>query len=190
MIRREQGFTLTEMLVAMSLFGVLAAAGSLLLSSSIRHSSEVQERVLLQTEVRGAVEGVVRDLRQAYTGDDTSALESIGPSEITFLSPDRAEPFHLRRISYRVTGDELQRAIAVSTNTDGPPWVIPALENWTTQAARLVEPNVFTYQDETGAATADPAAVRTVVITVVAATRTAPDRRLTYQTVVHLRATR
>ena len=188
--RRQAGFTLVEVLVAMALLMVVVAAGSLLLSSAIRHSSDVQERILLQTEARAAVAGVVRGLRQAYTGDTTPALESIGESEITFLSPDAAEPLRVRRIAYRLAGDERQRAMAVSTNVDGPPWNMSELGPWTTLARGIVDPVVFRYQDAGGQPTTDSAAVRSVVVTLAVAARTSPRRRLTYRTTAYLRATR
>ncbi len=188
--RKSTGFTLVELLVAMVLLAVLLGSFSLLFSSAIRHSTDVQERVLLQTEARAAVDRLVRDLRQAYTGDASPPLETIGASAITFLSPDRAEPFHLRRIAYRVNGDKLERAMALSTDVDGPPWQFPALGTWAAQASGLVDSAVFAYRDKNGAATADPAAVHTVLVTLAVASRTSPARRLTYSTNVEVRATR
>jgi prepilin-type N-terminal cleavage/methylation domain-containing protein len=187
---REGGFTLTEMLVTMTFLGVLFAAFALVVGSGLRHSKQVEESSTLQTEVRAAIDHLARDLRQAYTGDDAAfPIESISGTQITFLSPDRAEPFHLRRISYRLQNGELQRAEAVSSDTDGPPWSIPALGSWSTQAGSIRNSTLFTYLDEDGAATATASDVRTINMTVAVATLAEPARQSTYQTSVTLRTT-
>jgi len=105
----------------MAVLSVAFAAFAALLGVLIRHSGETQERSTLQTEARAAIDRLVQDLRQANTGDAGTPILSLGSSQITFLSPDRATPFRLRQIAYRVSGDRLERAMAVSTNTGGPP---------------------------------------------------------------------
>jgi prepilin-type N-terminal cleavage/methylation domain-containing protein len=188
-VRREDGFTLMEMLVAMALLGVLFAALALAVGSAIRHSSEVEEESTLQTETRAAIDRFAQDLRQAYTGEeDVAPIESIGSTQITFLSPDRATPFHLRRVSYRLSSGVFERAEAVSTDTDGAPWSIPALGGWAKQVGSVVNTTVFTYLDEGGLPTNDPAAVRTVNVTLTVATPASPNRQSTYQTSVTVRS--
>jgi len=187
---REHGFTLVEMLVTITFIGVLFAAFALVVGSGLRHSKQVEEESTLQTEVRGAIDRLSQDLRQAYTGEDgVVAIESISPTQITFLSPDRSTPVRLRRISYRLSSGTLERALAVSTDNDGPPWSIPALSGWATEAGSIVNSSLFTYFDAAGAVTADPAEVRTISVTVVVATLAQPARQSTYETSVTLRAT-
>jgi prepilin-type N-terminal cleavage/methylation domain-containing protein len=187
---REHGFTLIEMLVTIVFVGVLFAAFALVVGSGLRHGKQVEEESTLQTEVRGAVDRFSQDLRQAYTGEDgVVAIESISPTQITFLSPDRSTPFRLRRISYRLQNGTLQRALAVSSNTDGPPWVIPGLSGWANEAGSIVSSSLFTYFDAAGVETNDPAEVRTINVTVVVATAAQPTRQSTYETSVTLRAT-
>jgi prepilin-type N-terminal cleavage/methylation domain-containing protein len=187
---RERGFTLIEMLVTIVFVGVLFAAFALVVGSGLRHGKQVEEESTLQTEVRGAIDRLSADLRQAYTGEDgVIAIESISPTQITFLSPDRSTPFRLRRISYRLQNGTLQRALAVSSDTDGPPWVIPGLSGWANEAGSIVNSSLFTYLDAAGAATNDPAEVRTINVTVVVATVAQPTRQSTYETSVTLRAT-
>ena len=95
---------------------------------------------------------------------------------------------HLRRISYQVTGGQLQRALATSTNTAAP-WSIPALSAWSTVARSIVTTGtpVFTYFDATGPRRRVAANVRTVRIRVTVATPTTPTRQFTYETRVALR---
>ncbi|MCC6223489.1 MAG: prepilin-type N-terminal cleavage/methylation domain-containing protein [Thermoleophilia bacterium] len=185
---RRGGFTLIELLVSMVFIGMLVAAASMLFTSALRHNDEVMEESTIQTEVRAAIDTLAGELRQAYTGDDLVApIESIGSTGLTFLSPDRASPFHLRRISYRVTDGTLERAVAVSSDTDGPPWSVPALGEWAPVVRSVSNTTLFAYLDESGAATTDPAAVHTVAITVSVRPTTSGGREFTYQTSVTLR---
>jgi prepilin-type N-terminal cleavage/methylation domain-containing protein len=186
--RGQSGFTLTEMLVAMIFIGVLFAVFATVVSSTIRHNDEIEEQTVLQAEARGAIDQIAQDLRAAYTGDDTVApIESLSATQITFLSPDRKTPMHLRRVSYRLSGGTLQRRQAISSDTDGAPWVIPTLPSWGTRVQRVVNSTVFTYYDEDGVVTNVPANVATVGITVTVATATSSTRQFTYQSSVSLR---
>jgi type II secretory pathway component PulJ len=188
---RQGGFTLTEMLVSMIFIGIMFAMFALVVSSTLRHDDEVREESTLQAETRGAIDQLAQDLRSAYSGDDSVApIESIGASTITFLSPNRQEPFSLRRIEYRLNGGVLQRRMATSTDTDGYPWTIPALPStWDSRVKWIVNSTLFTYLDTDGLATSNPADVARVTITVKVATPTAPTRQFTYTTSVTLRAT-
>lgn len=188
-LRRESGFTLIEMLSAMAVLGLLAAAVSVALSSMIRHSDEVEDRTALQGEVRFTLDRLAVDLRQAYSGvDGVSPIEAVSSTGLTFLSPDRAEPFHLRRISYRLSGGAIERATATSTDTDGAPWSIPALGSWVKQVESVTNAAPFSYFDANGAATTNPAEVATVTIDLVVATNSSPTRTLRYSTSVTVRS--
>ena len=183
----EGGYTLIEMLVSMIFIGMLFAAFSLVLTSTLHHNDEVTAESTAKTELRTSIDGLANELRQAYSGDTTSPIESVSGTQITFLSPDRATPFHLRRISYRLSSGSFQRAIAISTDTDGAPWTIPALGAWATQVKSVVNGTVFTYLDASGAVTATPASVRTVNVTLTVSTTTSQGRQFTYSTSVTLR---
>jgi prepilin-type N-terminal cleavage/methylation domain-containing protein len=185
--RRQSGFTLVELVISMALIGIIFAVYSVTMSSTIHTSAEVQEDAVLQGEVRAAVDALAKDLRQAYTGNGSPALETMTASQIQFLSPDRATPFHLRRINYRVTSGRLERAAVASTNTGLPPWTFPALGAYSRQVGSVVSTNVFTYYDGDGTVTATPADVAGVTIRVVVALPQSPTRQFTYATSVALR---
>lgn len=188
--QRQDGFTLIELLEAMVLLTVLIALAATVLISIVRQGGEVQEQSVLQTEVRAGVDRLAQDLRQAYSDAGAPAIETAGSTNLQFLSPDRAEPFHMRRIAYRMSAGRLERALATSTNTDGPPWSFPALGGWQSQsAAAFVNPVVFKYFDSAGLETAVRADVRSVGVTVVAELATTPGRRFTYETTVTMRPT-
>jgi prepilin-type N-terminal cleavage/methylation domain-containing protein len=188
--RRDQdGFTVIELVISMVLIGTIFTIFAVTMSSTIRNSSEVQEDAVLQGEVRATVEAIARDLRQAYTGSGTPALETMTATQIQFLSPDRQTPFHLRRINYKLSGKSIQRASATSTNTGQPPWTFPALPAYTKQVGSVVNSAVFAYYNS-----ADPpqqttvaADVASVTIKVVVATPQSPNRQFTYATSVALR---
>ena len=195
-IRADQrGFTLIELLAAMGVFGIILATFAMVMSSAIRHSGEVEQQSNLQHEARTAITAMAQDLRQVYDGDDnlaTSPIQSIFANQITFLTPDRQLPFHLRRVTYRLQGTNLERAFLTSTDTDGSPWsgisaaptafrtVVPNIVNTGTQP-------VFRYLDANGAVTASPTAISTIELQIVVATKTAPSQKYTYQSSVTVR---
>ena len=189
-LRAEGGFTLIEMLTSIAVLGFLFAMFSTVMSSSVRHGGDIQERAVLQTEVRAAVDTLVADLRQSTIAGDTTLarVSTATATQLTFLSPDRATPMRLRRISYQVSGGQLQRALSTSTNTAAP-WTLPALSAWAPVARSIVTTGtpVFAYYDANGAATTVAANVRTVRIRVSVAPYSSTDRLLTYDTRVALR---
>jgi prepilin-type N-terminal cleavage/methylation domain-containing protein len=183
----RDGFTLIEIVISMVMIGIIFAIFSITMSSTIHTSSDVEEDSALQGEARAAVEGIARDLRQTYTGNGSPGIESMSASAIQFLSPDRQTPFHLRRISYRLTGQTLERASATSTNTGAPPWTFPNLSGYVAQVGSVVSSSIFRYYDANGAVTSAPADVAGVTIALTVATAQAPGRQFTYATSVAMR---
>jgi prepilin-type N-terminal cleavage/methylation domain-containing protein len=176
----QDGFTAIEMLISMMLMGFVFAAFSLVISSTLTHSAQITSESVIQTQARAAVAQLSRDLRQAFPPSTTATSPFVttagvmSPTSITFYSPDETysggspATFHLREISYQLTGGQLQRRFAVATNTNGPPWTMPAFSAWVTQLSGIVNTDIFTYYDGSNppVTTTDPAAVRTAVIKV------------------------
>jgi prepilin-type N-terminal cleavage/methylation domain-containing protein len=188
-LRRDDGFTIVEMLSAMTVFSIVLASFSMVLSSAIRHSSDIEEQSNLQVETRAAITSLTQDLRQVYDGDGnvaTSPIESISATQVTFLTPDRAVPFHLRRVSYRLSGGELQRAVAISTDTDGAPWSIPALGPYRKLVGSVVA-SPFAFKKADGTTATTPIDVKTIDINLRVAPKTSPTRQITYKTSVTVR---
>lgn len=182
---------MTELVVAMGILSIVLAMAFNFFALAIRHSSELNERTHVQTESRLAVDQLVRELRQAYSGSEVAALETMTPGSISFLSPDSADPYHLRRISYRATGSALERSATVSTDTDGAPWVFPEPGPYVTVLRSVRNTTVFAYRDDAGIETAAPAAVRTIQVTLELDPNPAQaPAAQTYRTTVNLRATR
>jgi prepilin-type N-terminal cleavage/methylation domain-containing protein len=188
----ERGFTLTELLVVLIFLSMIATAFSMLFSSTVRHNSEITEQSVTQGELRSAVDRMMGEIRQAYIGDGSSPITSVGSSQLTFTYPDKQTPFHLVRVSYRVSGGNLQRAFEVSTNTGGPPWtwaVGGTPTNWATYVPNVTSATPFSYYDITGAVTATPANVRSVDADLTIATKIGNGRTYTYSTSVSTRTT-
>lgn len=188
MMRDERGFTLPELLVAMTLLAiVLGAFGQMLITSS-KTSNRVEEQAALQAEVRASVDRLTTDFRQATTAGAASPVESVSSTAFTFDSPDRATPFRLRRISYRVVNGQLERSTTLSNNTDGPPWFwsgTPA--TWTPELTSITNASPFTFYDSSGAATTTLSAVHSMRVTLTVAPLQAQGGQNTYSALVTIR---
>ena len=203
-LRRDHGFTLIEMVAAMAVLGILLAALAAGMSLTVTQSSQIQDETTLETEARAVMDEMVRELRQAYTGDTTSPILTATPTTIEFLSPDAATPFHNRRIAYRLTGGHIDRALTTSTNTGSPPWTgfawssfagIPAAA-WWTRIPQVTSTTLFTYYGTSLdpvtqrpvllTAPVDPTQIGQIDITVTLATKTG-GHVFTYRTSASLR---
>jgi prepilin-type N-terminal cleavage/methylation domain-containing protein len=192
--RDRRGFTLVEMLVGMAVLGIVLASMASLLSAIYNTGTQTIEASTLQDEARSAVDLLVADLRQAYTGDSaTSLVASISSTAITFYSPDRQQPFHLRKIAYQQSGTTLQRAYVTSTDTDGTPWLgLTTLGGWQNVASSLVaNPGgtpLFSYRKEDGTTATAADDVARVIVTVTVKQPGSRNKASTYQSSADLRA--
>ena len=185
---REEGFTLVELLASMIVMGLLFAAFSTMFGSAIHHDAQIEGETLFQTEARAAVDRLARDLRQASTNDSSTArIVTMTASALTFYSPDAVTPYHLREISYRVASGELDRQIAISANTGGPPWTMGSFSTWAEQVGSVANTSAFTYLDSSGIVTTSAASVSAIVISLTLATVVSSTRQFTYSTSVTLR---
>jgi prepilin-type N-terminal cleavage/methylation domain-containing protein len=189
--RRDGGFTLVEVMVATAILGVVLALVFSALNGGVRQAADAQNRAVVEADVRVTADSFVRDLRQANTGDPSlNRIESMSATQITFYSPDRQTPFHLRKISYELNGTDLQRSTTVSTDTDGFPWVFGTTGTYITQLQYVRNTTVFAYRDADGNATTDPTAVSVVdlILSVDQDTTTSPAA-YAYSTTVQIRGT-
>jgi prepilin-type N-terminal cleavage/methylation domain-containing protein len=156
-LRHAAGFTVAEMLVALAVIGITIPALAIFVSTSYIHSSRTIGQSALQAEGRAAVDTLVADLRQAYYGDAvTSPIVSMSTTALTFYTPDRSQPFRLRKVAYQLSSGNLQRAFVTSTDTDGAPWQgLATLGPWRTQLKNVTSTAIFSYQDIDGVAITD-----------------------------------
>jgi type II secretory pathway pseudopilin PulG len=168
LVRNERGFTLTELLVVLPMLVVLLGGFVVTMTTLMRVSDRTQEAATLQTEARAAITSLAADVRGAFVGDGSSPVVSADGTSITFYSPDRspttvsgstATSFHLRRISYRIAGGELQRQVTTSINTfpGAPPWTWPtATGPWVDVLGSVADGSGFSYYTAAGAQAAPP----------------------------------
>jgi prepilin-type N-terminal cleavage/methylation domain-containing protein len=185
----EGGYTVPELLVCMAILGIVLTGFSQVLMSTSKTSNRVTEQALLQNEVRVVVDRLTTDLRSATNANGTSPVESLSSTTLQFVSPDTGTPFHLRRIAYRLVSGQLDRSQTYSTDTDGWPWVWPATPGpYYQQLDSITNAAVFTYYDDSGAQTTDPAAVRSVRVSVTVAPKQAQGGSAAYSALVSIRA--
>jgi prepilin-type N-terminal cleavage/methylation domain-containing protein len=200
----EAGFTLLELLVALMVLVIgVTVAWAALMTTTTKTTARVQELSDLQTEVRGVVDRLAADLRQAQcdttTTPATYAVTAATGTQITFFSPDRLTPYHLRQISYLLTNDsqysgryELRRQFANTTNTGGAPWTWGGTGAWAKQIGSVRNSTAFTYYDANGNTTTTASSVARVNVSLTVAPRaglggTQSPTGVTYQTNVDLR---
>lgn len=189
--RQEDGYTLTELLASMFILTVgVLVAWSAMMTTTVKSAGRAQQLADLQTEVRAAVNTLAADLRQAQCEDTTTLPVSTSTStQVTFYSPDRLTPYHLRQVSYRLSSGQLQRAIATSTNTDGPPWTLPALGAFSTLVSGITNNSIFTYKTAANVATTTPSQVASANVNLVIAPPIGVGGKgATYQTNIALRS--
>jgi Tfp pilus assembly protein PilV len=214
-LRREDGFSLFELLVAMPLMLIVIGGLTLMLTTITHWSSHTQAEASLQTESRSAVSVLEDDIRGAFIGDGSSPIISATATSITFYTPDQypttvagsvESSFHLMKTTYQVTGGTLQRQFQTSTNTyptaPAVAWAFGAMSPWNTLiggsgAGSITNTNVFTYYTQAGVQTvpptpltfpiADPSGVRAVGIKLTMSTGGSQPQSFTVNDMVALR---
>ena len=187
-LRGERGFTIVELMATMTVMGIVLAVFGQMLVTSSKTSNRIEEQATLQNDVRAAVDRLTTDFRQATNANGTSPVESVSGTALTFDSPDRMTPFHLRRVSYQLANGQLQRSSTTSTDSDGWPWVWPpGTPGWTSEIGSVTNASVFTFYDASGAITTDATAVRSARISVTVAPRQTQGGSATYTALVTIR---
>jgi prepilin-type N-terminal cleavage/methylation domain-containing protein len=198
-LRSEQGMTLIEVTVATALLSVVLGSAFSFFSTSIVRGAEITQQTQLQAETRGVLDQMVREIRQATSGDTAvvpaTSIQSMGPAGLEFWSPDQATPYHIRQIGYTydATARELQRRVSLSTDTDGLPWVIPTPPTYTAVLSSVASAT-FTYVNASGnpITTTDAVARAAVSVVEIAISidpfPTSGSAPHLYKTSVHLRS--
>ena len=124
--------TMVEIIIVTAVLSIVLAGAFAMITRGTQSASDIEERMNLEIDARPVIDVLVRDLRQADSGDKaTTAIITMTATTLTFYSPERLNAYgayHMRQVSYRLTGTTLERAVSLSTDTDGWPWTgFPAL---------------------------------------------------------------
>jgi hypothetical protein len=162
-------------------------------------STTFKERTQEQADTRLAIDTLVRDLRQAYTGKvaPMNSIVTMQAGTISFYSPDQVPDFHLRLITYKLTAGSLTRSVTTSTNVASAvvgtanAWAFPGvLGNAVAVLTGVTNSTLFTYKDQLNGTPATVDLVQAVQLDFVIdnSPNTSPTPQ-TYHTQVDLRVT-
>jgi prepilin-type N-terminal cleavage/methylation domain-containing protein len=154
-MRDEGGFTLVEMLVTLVVLSILVTAFSLVFQTTITRSATLTEHATLESEGRALVDTIANELRQSACNNTTPPIVSASGTTLTFYTPDRATPYHLREVSYVLSGGKVTEQQVASTNTGDATttsWTMPALSSGTTvtKVASVSTQYPFDFSDVSG----------------------------------------
>jgi general secretion pathway protein J len=154
-VKRPAGFTLVEMLIALSIFGMLTAAGVALLNVTAR-TQATSDRLLAEVgEVRRVGALLAADLAQAtprlHRDRDGRPQRAFAggagdaPGLLAFVRHgwDRGEGGTLQRVGYRLREGRLERLAFRHVDGGGEAIVVPLIDGVTALTLR--------YRDEDGA---------------------------------------
>jgi prepilin-type N-terminal cleavage/methylation domain-containing protein len=131
-IRRQDGFTMIELLVAMALSLIVFSATLTVLDVYMRQSSAASKRFDAQDQARLAVDRIVRDLRNVASPLTTpKLLERATPSDVVFQTigtPSGGNVSGIERVRYCIPQDS-------SAGSASQEELIAQTQTWTTSTA-------------------------------------------------------
>jgi prepilin-type N-terminal cleavage/methylation domain-containing protein len=156
-LRRQDGFTLVELLVAMALSLVVFGATLTILDSFLRQSDAASKRLDAQDQARLAVDRIVHDLRNVSSPLTTpKLLERATPYDVVFQTigtPSGTNVSGIQRVRYCVPQDSsggsasLEKLIAqVQTWTTSS----PAADPWTSDPTQTIACPDLTFTPASG----------------------------------------
>ncbi len=150
LVAAQDGQLLIEALIAMALIAMAVTLFSSLLSTLTTRSSTLMSQAVLSSEARPTLDTIANELQSAICNGTTQPVTSASGTQITFTTPDRLQPYHLRQISYTLSNGVLSRRLATSTNTGGPPWTMGTPLPTTDAVDSVTNATVFQYYDSSG----------------------------------------
>jgi prepilin-type N-terminal cleavage/methylation domain-containing protein len=147
--RDESGFSLIELLTVMSILVLVVTAFTLVLQTTLTRGATITEHSTLESEGRAVLDTMAAELRQAACNGSANPIVTATHTQLTFYTPDHLTPYHMREVSYALSGGSLTESQATSTNdsTTGPPWTIPALGGAVPRVGSVTNSVVFEYAD-------------------------------------------
>lgn len=188
--KRHAGFSLVEMMIALSLLMIVTGLAFSELSTGMTQTAQLDRASTSSTTARLAIDQIITELRQASTNDiNVKPVAVSTASTLTFYSPDRSAAKRLRKITYRVNAGVLERSELLSINTGAAPWTFPA----TTPTFRVMlrdvtNTDIFSYLDDFEVATTVAANVRSLNINLVVKGSLRANSERIYRTGITIRS--
>lgn len=118
--RRDEGFTLSEMMVVTLLLGVIIMAAYLLMETVSGWSDRLEAQTIAAEEGRVVLDRLSRELRQAYEiNENEGAFVDALPRQCTFYT-DVDRNGTPDKVRYRVVNDRIYRSVASATSQMPP----------------------------------------------------------------------
>ena len=156
----ESGFTLVELLMVVMLMGLLGIALHTSLDALVRVTRTTQDKSSVSDDVRTAIEAMARDLRAANPIDDIAPRPVSDYERSVQFSVYCSTPGtggcgsdRLRRVTYQVVGNRLERVVGSTTTVLVGPnaqTAVPVDQRLGAVVNSASEP-VFRYFDRSGA---------------------------------------
>ena len=152
---RQKGFTLVELLVAMAISSIVLGAMVVFFTTQNRSYTRTTATADIQQVVRAGIDFMSDTIRLAgldplQTGN--FGIEALGSTSLTFTADldmnGQIDVSNSERITYALNGKQVLQTVDAITE--------PLVDNVTNFT--------FTFRDESGVISADPAAIRTVQI--------------------------
>lgn len=193
--KKNSGFTLIEILIALSIFVLIGLMATKLLFDIFHVNRNVSDSLTQTGEARRAIKTMIAELRTASQSSlGAYALEQTGTSSLIFFS-DIDSDSEKERIRYFIQSDTLMRGV---TNPTGLPLVYNTASEVRTELVHAIKNSsttpLFSYYNETYAGTTTPlvapiniSVVRLVKIYMLVNNSTASSTPDIYTTQVNLR---
>jgi type IV pilus assembly protein PilW len=122
---KQKGITLIELLVALTILGIVIGSIYRLFIVQTRAYTVQDEVVEVQQNVRGAMEFLLRDLRMTGYDNDTTAVMVPTPVKLPVLTSDIEVSYehenHKRTVRYWRDGSVLKRQLSIDDVPNGTP---------------------------------------------------------------------
>lgn len=120
LIRRDEGTTLTELLVVTMLMGMVLSLVFMMMGAVTKMADGMEARTVATDDGRHAMDRMTRELRQAMEVSDGAGVFTVmGTRQCTFYA-DVNQDGRPERISYRVSTNNLIRSVTDPTNAVPP----------------------------------------------------------------------
>ncbi|HST13873.1 MAG TPA: hypothetical protein VLJ44_03350 [Gaiellaceae bacterium] len=142
---------LVEALMAVALLGILFGLFASVASLMTSRDATLTRQAYLSVQARAGTDQLSRELESAMCNGATQPITSATTTQVQFTAPDRLQPYHLQQLTYSLAANTFRKQIAISTNTNGPPWTMGATSSPAAIVNSIANPSVFRYYDSTGA---------------------------------------